>query len=296
MVSIDLPLEYIIGIGILILALAGAALFFGMYWLEMRDKNKELDVFLTARKKHLPIISLIDLAGRLYLFVGEKHKPQDIKYKNDTFGLIIDSAQASKKPRSSLQDGTPLIFYGINFHFPLDPNGARGIVQLIHNIREEYPQLNFILDDIAIMELLTKSGDDLYNDVQEVLYRYPQEKEPEDIIQTAKRHLFSRKKATTQEPTEVYTAEQIVGIFEEIKGRMASWNVKSGYINMKEAISLLPIATTSRDMLAVETVTKIATQNDMNKDLKWWQEMATPFLYVVGAMVVGFMVIMALRN
>lgn len=167
--------------GILVLALAflamfGALAYFASYWMDLRQKCPELDVYLAARKKPRPlIVNLVDLSGRILTFKGTKARPQDPHLKKDDYGLLLDPRLASKMPKSTLEDGTPILFYGANFHFPISPNGARTMVQLIRKIRKEYPQLNFIRDDIVIMELLTKSGEDLPRDITNVLAMYPQE-------------------------------------------------------------------------------------------------------------------------
>jgi len=188
MVSYNIPME-IIGIVLgIIMALIGAVFYFGTYWYDMRKKNPELDVFLKARKPpYPPIISMVDLSGRMFCFVGEKDKPHDVKFKKDDFGLLLDPRFASKAPRTRLEDGTTILFYGTNFHFPLDLNGARAIVQTVKKIRHEYPELDFIRDDIVLLELLTKEGEDLYHDVREVLHRYPQE--IEEIEEPSSIHL-----------------------------------------------------------------------------------------------------------
>lgn len=168
-------------VGILILALAflilfAALFYFASYWMDLRQKCPELDVYLAARKKPRPlIVNLVDLSGRILTFKGTKVRPQDPHLKKDDYGLLLDPRLASKMPRSTLEDGTPTLFYGANFHFPIAPNGARTIVQLIRRIRRDYPQLNFIRDDIVLIELLTKSGEDLPKDISTVLAMYPQE-------------------------------------------------------------------------------------------------------------------------
>lgn len=273
MVSVDLPLEIIgiAGIGAMILIVG--FIYFLMYWLDMRSKNPELHVFNTARNKPFPdVVSMVDLSGRHLFFNAVKDKPYDVKLKKDDYGLLLDSRLASKRPKSRLEDGTSIMYYGTNFHFPIDPNGARAVVQLITKIRKEFPKINFIRDDIVPLELLTKSGDDLLHDAGTVLEMYPYE----------------------EGEARIRTPEELVETIEEIKGKLKEWRVEPGFFSMKDALSLLPIGTTSSDMKRAVTIEKINTQNELGKPLEWWKELSGPFMLMVGAIVVTYMILTAM--
>lgn len=276
MVSVDLPLEILGFAGIAVTALIFGFIYLFMYWLDMRNKNPELHVFNKARNKPFPdVVSLVDLSGRHFYFNAEKDKPQDVRLKKDDYGLMLDSRLASKRPRSRLEDGTSIMYYGTNFHFPVDPNGARTIVQLVKKIRKEYPELNFIRDDIVLLELLIKSGEDIKHDVGNVLQMYPLEGMADKTI-----HI---------------STEDLVVLIEEIKGKLKEWRVEPGWFSMKEGLELLPIGTTSADMKRAVTIEKINTQNEMGKPLEWWKELMIPAFYASAIIVVAYLVISAMK-
>lgn len=276
--GVNIPLDYIAIAGFIGMVLFVGFVYFFMYWSDMRSKNPELHVFNKSRHKPFPdVVALIDLSGRHFFFNAEKEKPHDVKLKKDDYGLLLDSRLASKRPRSRLEDGISIMYYGTNFHFPVDPNGARTIVQLVRKIRKEYPALNFIRDDIVLMELLTKSGDDIAHDIGVVLEMYPLEA-PESPIEA-----------------KTMTKTTLVHLFEEIKGKLKEWRVEPGWFTMKEGLELLPIGTTSADMKRAVTIEKINTQNEMGKPLEWWKELMIPAFYSAAIIVVAYLVIAAMK-
>lgn len=306
MVSIDLPMEVLGFIGLVIMALFAGCVYFGTYWLDMRQKNPELHVMTAARKPPFPkVVVMVDKSGRHMFFNGIKEKPQDAKFKEDAYGLKLDPALASKMPQSRLEDGTPILYYGVNFHFPTDPNGARAIVQLVKKIRKEYPQLNFIRDDIVLLELLTKSGEDLPNDVKVVKNMFPFEASAEQgtpqkptafgWLKGTKNPSENTDTTEAKEQTQL-TEKELVNLIEEIKGQLKSWKIEPSSFSMKEGLDLLPIGTTGTDMQRIESITKIATQNDLSKDKPGWEDAAKFLAIIVGIVVVAYMVISAFRG
>lgn len=301
MVSVDLPLDILGLIGLIFLGLVGGFIYLLMYWMDMRSKNPELHAFNKARSKPFPdVVSLVDLSGRHFFFNAEKDKPHDVRLKKDDYGLMLDSRLASKRPRSRLEDGVSVMYYGTGFHFPVDPNGARTIVQLVRRIRKEYPQLNFIRDDIVLMELLIKSGNDIAHDVNIVLEMYPLEA-VEETTETKTVTLKSKvRKALYGEEKETdkilyVTSNELVDTIEEIKGKLKEWRVEPGWFSMKEGLELLPIGTTAADMKRAVTIEKINTQNELGRPLEWWKELATPAMYSAAIMVVAYLVITAMK-
>ncbi len=275
MVMIDLSYEILGAIGVIEFLLFAGLVFFGTYWLDIRSKNPELAALNDARKKPFPpVIGLVDLSDRVLFFSGVKDKPHDVKLKKSDYGLLLDPRLASKMPKSRLEDGTPFLLYGVNFHFPISINGARTIVQVIRKIRDEYPKINFIRDDFVLLELLTKSSsEDLYHDIKEVLKTYPVEAESEDII----------------------TEEILANTIEEIKSRLKDWGIKSGWVSLKEGIDSLPIGTTSMDMKRVETTARDLERNDMQGEKHTWDDAAKFLVVGVVIIVVSYMVITAMK-
>jgi hypothetical protein len=287
--GVNIPLEYLGFAGLIVMAMFIGLVYFFIYWSDMRSKNPELHVFNTARHKpFLDIVALIDLSGRHFFFNAEKDKPHDVKLKKDDYGLMLDSRLASKRPRSRLEDGISIMYYGTNFHFPVDPNGARTLVQLVRKIRKEYPQLNFIRDDIVLLELLTKSGEDIGHDIKIVLEMYPLE----SLCETGTEKVAKGKE---KDKIECITEDDLVKLLKEIKGKLKDWRVEPAWFSMKEGIELLPIGTTSADMKRAVTIEKINTQNEMGRPLEWWKDMLPVFILGMSAMVIAYLVVTAMK-
>ena len=299
--QLNLPFEVIIGGAVFLFCSVGAAVYFGNYYFDMKRKHPELHVMQKARTKpYPPVVAMVDPSGRSFYFNGEKERKQDCKLKKEDFGLLLDPNTVSKMPRSRLEDGTQVFYYGAGFHFPVDPNGARTIVQLVRKIRIEYPKLNFIRDDVVLLELLTKSGTDLPIDIANVMKMYPLEAYYEEMAKNACEApggLFKKKGSKTEERRPTYTEitiDELAEMIEEIKGKLKTWHVEPGYFSMHEGMNLLPIGTMSSDMKRLETVTKINAMNDMAKEAAPWDSLVRFFLIIMAAIVIAWMVISAM--
>lgn len=288
-INADIPFELIIGGSIFIVALIGATVFFGSSWYDLKNNHPELHVLQKSRHKPFPpVITMVDPSGRMFLFNGEKENSKEIKLKKDDYGLLLDPLQTAKMPKSRFEDGTGCFYYGAGFHFPTDPNGARTIVQFVRRIRKEYHALNFIRDDVVLIELFTKSGDDLLNDIKNIMKSYPLEDYYEEVVK-------STPKNKEPIPKEAITPESISSMIEEIKGKTKGWMVQPGWFSMNEGISLLPIGTMSSDMKRLETITKINTMNDMAKEATPWDSLVRFALIIMAALVIAYMVIVNVR-
>jgi len=250
MVSINIGYEMLGLAGVIVFVLFGASVYFGQYYFNMKSKNPELHVLNKARDAPFPpVITMVDPSGRQLYFNGDKERREDAKLKNEDYGLLLDPMLMGKLPESRLEDGTRQYFYGTGFYFPTSPNGARTIVQLIKKIRKEYPMLNFIRDDITLIELLFKAGSDLPKDIETVIKQYPLEDYfGDDVVQ------------------QDINVDVLTSTFEEIKGKLKAWKVTPGWFSMHEGIALLPIGTQSNDMKRLETITKIHTMTDILKE------------------------------
>jgi len=310
MVAINLgnvPIEYIGGAALMILALFLGFFYFANYYMEMRSKHPELHVFQVSRKKPFPpVIEMVDPSDKTLMFNGVLEKKTGIKLAKQDYGLLIDPRQVTKMPKTRMEDGTNRFFYGAGFHFPVSPNGARTIVQFIGRVRKEYPKLDFIRDDIVLIELFTKSGTDLPKDVKSILKMYPLEtsfisvdefdrKTFEELsIMDTKDQLEYQK--TQLEKEERLTVDKIVDMVEDAKGKIKGWTVQPGYFSMHDGISLLPIGTTASDMARLESITKLNDANDMAKTPDPWMNTLKFVALIGGGLILAWMIISAVNT
>ncbi len=302
--NIDIPLEYIGGAALFIMALFLGFFYFANYYMEMRSKHPELHVFQKSRKKPFPpVIAMVDPSDKLVLFNGVLEKKTGIKLDKKDYGLLLDPHQVTKMPKSRLEDGTGLFLYGAGFHFPTSPNGARIIVQFVNKIRKEHPKLNFIRDDIVLIELFTKSGTDLKADIINVLKMYPLENDNsstiiqadiENIQNLSKDELKNYLESSEQTSLKL-TVDDIADIVETIKGQTKTWKPQPGFFSMHDGISLLPIGTMSSDMTRLETVTKMNTANDFMKAPDPWMNALKFVALIGGGLILAWMIITAMK-
>lgn len=304
--NMDVPIEYIGAAGLLILVLFFGFFYFFNYWMDIRNKHPELHVLQTSRKKPFPsVIAMVDPSDKMLLFNGVLEKPTDIKLMKKDYGLLMDPHQATKMPKSRLEDGTGLFMYGAGFHFPISPNGARTIVQFVERIRKDHPTLNFIRDDIVLIELFTKSGTDLKADIINVLKMYPLEKLQDTTVNALNMDIsnianISKEDLTkyleSEEQTDLkITVDDIAETVEDIKGETKGWKVHPGFFSMHDGISLLPIGTMSSDMTRLETVTKMNTANDFMKAPDPWMATLKFIALIGGGLLLAYMIISAMK-
>ncbi len=303
-VNMDIPLEYIGAAALLIMGLFLGFFYFANYYMVMRSKHPELHVLQTARKKPFPpVIAMIDPSDKIIMFNGILEKKTDIKLSKQDFGLLLDPHQVTKMPKSRMEDGTGIFLYGAGFHFPTSMNGARTIIQFVDRIRKVHPQLNFIRDDIVLIELFTKSGMDLKVDIANVLKMYPLDKEGNtndmlkielDNIQDLTKTELASYLASSEGTSLKLIVDDIAEMVETIKGETKGWKVQPGFFSMHDGISLLPIATMSSDLTRLETVTKMNTANDFMKEADPWMKVVTIVVIMLVVLVVSWMVIQAM--
>ena len=302
--NMDIPLEYIGGAALLIVALFLGFFYFFNYYLEMKRKHPELHVLQLARKKPFPsVIVMVDPSDKTLMFNGVLEKKTDIKLNINDYGLLIDPHQVTKMPKTRMEDGTSVFYYGAGFHFPTSLNGARTIIQFIAKIRSDYRLLNFIRDDIVLMEMFTKSGEDLPKDIKSILNMYPLEKPVVSIDILSEKDIFPL--LTEDEKIDYYlkkgeddnqlTVQKIVEIVEDAKSKVKGWQVHPGYFSIHDGISLLPIGTMASDMSRLETVTKMNTANDFMKAPDPWMN-TLKFLGIIAAgVLVIWMIVSAMK-
>ncbi len=305
-INMDIPLEYIGFAALIILAMFLGLVFLGNYYMDIRSRHPELHVLQTSRKKPFPpVIAMVDPSDKLLLFNGILEKKTDIKLAKKDYGLLIDPHQVTKMPKSRLEDGTGMFLYGAGFHFPTSPNGARTLVQFVSKIRKEYPKLNFIRDDLVLIELFTKSGTDLPTDIINVLKMYPLETPVVDIERFERMDINEMGRLSEKELTDYIkeqeqketklTVDEIVEMVDDIKGKTKGWQVQPGYFSMHDGIALLPIGTMASDMTRLETITKMNTANDLLKDADPWMNTLKFVALIGGGLLLAWMIISAMK-
>lgn len=267
MAAIMLPLSYTaIGI-IVIICMAVVALLVWLYsyYTDIKDNYPELAVHKEAKHKpHYPIIDFMDASGRHRVFVGRKDKPQSPTFKNKESGLIFDPRMHSQIPADQLQDGTQMFTYCSTFHFPIDHFGAVAVGQVMENIHQEFPELDFIKDDFTVMGLLETSGDDLSHDIKAIMNIYEQDDTAEQL-----------------------TESDVCTRIDTIKSRMKDWGVRSGFYNLASCVAKIPVGLTSTDLQRAIALAKIEAQNDMKNDN---MNQYLP-LYIVGGLIAIIVVV-----
>ena len=273
-------------IGFAILAAIGIAFMFLLsYYFDIKNKQPELDVLRQCRKKpYPPLVIQADGAGQLTFFAGVKEKKSDVAFmKKDSNGMLLDPAILTKKPRNHLVDGKSVYFYGTDTYFPVDLLGSRAVVSLIHQARVEYEVFDWIKDDVVIMELLQKEGDDLLIDCERVLKRFRLD-EPIIVLDDDGEQV-QRPKVL---PTELSYA------VEKLKGELKDRRIESGWFSINEGLERLPLGTVAGDIKRALQLEAVATLNDSGEMDKKWIIAATVFAIVAGVLILAYMLINAM--
>jgi len=261
----------------LVLALFVALGYFVSFWNNIRKKHPELPVFRISRKFPFPpIIALVDGAGKINFFNGIKKKKSDVQFKKDDYGLLIDPAILTKKPRSSLADGTPVYFYGTDTYFPTDPLSMRAIMQLIHYMRREYNIFEYINDDVILMELLLKEGDDLLMDCETVIKR----------IELDKMVMVEHEGETIER--QIVEPQELAYAIEVSKLELKTERITNGYFSFNDGLSRLPLGTVAGDFKRAIQLAETAAKAENEKDPLMM--VAIAFAVVVGVVLIAYMV------
>lgn len=246
----------------------------GIFWYDIKTKMPDIYARQYAKKKKQPLINLFLGSGRILTGTADKDKKYDLKFKQkDDVGFLVDPALLSKHPHDHYTDGTPVYNYGIDFHFPIDSLGVRGIISLIRNIRKKYTELDRIRDDFVFMELLSKEGEDLVKDCEFVLDRYEAETK-EDIL----------------------TSQELASTIEEIKTNLKRWNVEPGFFTIKQALDRLPFGTFAKDIEAIEEITESNARSELDNRMREIWTYVTISGVIIGFMVVAYLVISAYKG
>lgn len=274
MASVTLSYNTLYLIGILLLFSLGI----NYYLYEFRTKIKKyannVRIRTIAKKKNLPIIEVIDSTGTEDEFLGLTSKGDDTvykKYKNIALH-IVPSLFGAKTPSSITKDGIRKYRYFFNFHFPVDFRGAFSLTAIKNHIRDNYPNFDIIADDLTVIRILFTDASDLYDDLKR-------------LIQISSNKNVNKKSEKQIEDD----IKQIMTDIEKIKIELPNIDIPSGYYNLAEGMSLIPISVTGQDIMRYGLLSKAQEHRKLNdSDIKkQWI-----YIYMALALLGGVAVVM----
>lgn len=294
----------------------------GMMMLVAIRKRKE-DMFMymldQAKAEDKPFIVPLDMSFHGQVYLGTYDDPSDIRFKDIPFGLQVRPAWLEKAFPITLL-GVRWYFYFGNMYFPSNLRDAFTLALLRDAFRKDYPRANFISDDMEIITMMClDSAEDLrYNcglvirefeqddyakdDEGNYLYEYDEEEEyvyddetgeikldddGNEIVNTiqvprknAKGNLIYMKNENK------VTEDELYDIIKQAKETILKKRMRTGFINIKEAIALIPF---SMDGLVMDRIVKITTQkteakmaDEQHKDMRVVWIIALIFATIIG--------------
>jgi hypothetical protein len=102
-------------------------------------------------KNHTTFCRLVDKAGTEVTFesVTDIEHPGLVENEH----TLVNPNLVSVKQRGRLTNGVPTLNYVLPYPFPMGFTSSLAIVQLVKKIREDFPALSFIADDLRIISL-----------------------------------------------------------------------------------------------------------------------------------------------
>lgn len=233
--------------------LLAICLYLAYFYIEQKKKYPESVIIAESDKKKIPIIEVIDSTNTRHTFLAKKKDKMDYKFKSD-FGLQVDPNNLTVVESERYPRGQPVYRYVPDFYAPVGVKGSRAILELRNHIRKEHPELDFIIDDLTLINLvLVDSSDKLAHDCRIILEQYEQSYDEDGF--------------------EEITESVLVETIESIKDEIPSIQLKPGFINFRNAVKLLPIGVTALDIKTIEQkVTAINNQSkidDFKKYCMW---------------------------
>ena len=166
--------QYLSGIWFVWLALF---IIFGLislrYWFIMSDlKRFAPDILIreACYRNKTTLGSYTDLAGTRIEF--------ECKTDNDSPGLVknvhslVNPNLVSTRQRGRLSNGIPTLDYVAPYHFPFAKTDALALVQTKEYMRENFPQLDWIEDDLDIIMLVFCNSKYLYENCVNTVVSY----------------------------------------------------------------------------------------------------------------------------
>lgn len=210
------------GIGIVLLVMV---YFLAEFFFKVKKQAPSILVFRKAYKEHKPVVEVIDGAGNLHHFVGDKDKKYHVDYKNKDWGIKIDSIYSTISPEERLPNGVPILRYGVNLHFPTDSRGTHALISLVRYIRDEFPIFDVFTDDMVLVELVDMDSDELKESIMLKLEDFDPDYDGED---------------TTRITEMVYAIEKT-------KKELPNLKIRSEPISIASGQKLIPTAFTAQD-------------------------------------------------
>lgn len=159
MAEIMLNLMYVIGL-IVVAAIGYLGLF--MYYSYIVRWAPEAKTFAKCRKNGYPLIEVIS-GGRLSWVPGVKKEKKDLMFKDQGFGLHIDSRVLGHQNPLVAQGAMQVVHWAPKYAFDVTPDSVRGLLAIKNHVRGKYKELSY-LSDIDLMTLVGTTREDLPHD------------------------------------------------------------------------------------------------------------------------------------
>ena len=211
------------------LVAAGGYVGLGLLVSEIYKWIPEWRILSQARKKNLPVLALtVPGTGETDLILGEKDEKGDpiFSVKGQSFGIQVDPKFSGQIVPDRLAKGLRVYHYGTTTPLALDGRHCMALQTVIHTIRTEFPQLQFLTDD-QVLALLDTPRDDL-EEYCESLYEMT---------------------ATTAVQFDIHDARALMKLIIDAQDRTAEVEVpSSGMYSYAYAFKNIPTAYLSQDL------------------------------------------------
>lgn len=143
------------------------------YWFKMSDLKRyapDILVRSACSRNKTTLGSITDLAGTKVEF--------ECRTDNDSPGLtknphtLVNPNLVSTRQRGRLPNGIPTLDYVLPYHFPFAKTDALALVQTRDYIRKNYPQLNWIEDDLDVIMLVFSNSKYLFDNCVNIVVAY----------------------------------------------------------------------------------------------------------------------------
>jgi len=238
--EIFIKLEYLVAI-----AAVGAIgwIIYVDYWMRIRKFAPEAPIFAKCRKKGLPVLEIMG-GGKVSWIAGEKRNRGDLSFKDTTYGVSIDPRILGRDTPLIARGGMQITHYSTKFPFSVTEKSTRSLIAIIDHVRENHPELNFLID-IDVITLLGTARSDLVHDCG----NYIDAQDPEMDTDT------------------------LVGTIEKIQDETATLPPKTGFFSYAEGVQLNPSVFLTQDVRVI--IASIRSQvladhkTDMNDIVKY---------------------------
>jgi len=144
------------------------------FWMERSDMKRYADDILirkTCYKNKKTLGSITDMAGTKVEFVcdTDADHPGLTKHKTHT---LVNPNLVSTKQRGRLPNGIPTLDYFLPYLFPSSIRSAAALIQTRDYVREHYPGLDWIEDDLDIIKLIFSNNKYLLEDCRQTVTAY----------------------------------------------------------------------------------------------------------------------------